>query len=638
MELMECKPPFATQLIYDRFLLAAKRLEYVIGGGSRPSQKHMKTRSSNLRGTTLKDFYRQIIKEIIDLGDPTAGQALQAIYWVWNAKEPLTEEVLRKAVDAKRAEDILEACRSLLVLSGINGFVQFSHTTTITEFLSDPTNFEDLGAHLPNALDLAKRCLSYLDSPEFESINVDYVPSYEPPSRTYGFGGYAATNWAEYVRGVDFPQRVEDLSYFRFLAAVPTRESVLRLNRRPTSSTILHVLAEKGLSRLCGVFFEAKARSAENIVLELTYSSDSLPISRDVLEEQINVDKLDSNGDTALHRAAVQGHIDVVMLLVQYGANVDVRDQYGRTPLSRAAARGHLKAVTWLVYEAGADVESKDNGGWTPLSRAAVNGHLEAVKLLVEEAGANVDSKDEDGQTPLSCAAMNGHLEMVKLLVKAKAAVESKDEDGQTPLSCAAENGHMEAVKFLVEAGANVESKDSEWGWTPLSRAARNGHLEVVKFLVKEAGADVTSKDSGGRAPLSWAAENGHLEIMKFLVNEAGADIESKDNEGRTPLSLAAYYGRLEVGKFLVKEAGSNVESKDWYGQTPLSRAAFYGRLEAVKFLVKEAGADVDATDNDGKTALELARQEGAKERPWSQRCRAVAAWLEEQAHGEDSA
>ena len=79
--------------------------------------------------------------------------------------------------------------------------------------------------------------------------------------------------------------------------------------------------------------------------------------------------------------------------------------------------------------------------------------------------------------------------------------------------------------------------------------------------------------------------------------------------------------------KFLVKEGGADVESKSNTGLTPLSRAAANGRLDVVEFLVKEGGADVESKDYRGNTALDLARR-GI----WDpERCKAVAAWLEEE-------
>ena len=252
--------------INDRFLVGKLRLEYVIGGGNVPFQEDMEFRSQRLPGNQVRDFYRVIIKDIVDIGEPTTSRALQALYWIKHAKEPLTERVLREAIGASSTDSILRPCMSLVVLSENDNFFQFSHTTTVSEFLADPKNFEDLGATLFSPFDLAKRCLEYLDSPEFESREVnDKIPYDLAVSNMYGFGGYAAEYWADHVRDVerDLLRGTDSLWHFKFLASKTKRDSMLKLNHRTSTSTILHFAAEKGLSRFYSLCLDAKAMFVE---------------------------------------------------------------------------------------------------------------------------------------------------------------------------------------------------------------------------------------------------------------------------------------------------------------------------------------------------------------------------------------
>jgi hypothetical protein len=253
-------------LIKNRFLVGRLRLEYVIGGGNVPFQEDMEVRSKQLPGNQVRDFYRIIIQDIVDIGEPTTSRALQALSWIWHAKEPLTERVLREAIGASSTDFILRPCMSLVILSENGKTFQFSHTTTVTEFLADPENFEDLGASLFSPLDLAKRCLGYLDSPEFESIKVDHeISYYTPVSRLYGFGGYAAKCWIDHVRDVEsnLLQGMDGLSHFKFLASKKKRDLMLKLNDR-TTSTILHFISQKGLSGFYSLCLDAKARFVES--------------------------------------------------------------------------------------------------------------------------------------------------------------------------------------------------------------------------------------------------------------------------------------------------------------------------------------------------------------------------------------
>jgi len=90
-----------------------------------------------------------------------------------------------------------------------------------------------------------------------------------------------------------------------------------------------------------------------------------------LLDLNIDPDIKDKSGKTVLHHAVINGHKDVVELLLRRGAEVDCKDYGGKTPLSWAAANGHVEVVKWLVLEGKAEVDCQDNKGKTASSWAA---------------------------------------------------------------------------------------------------------------------------------------------------------------------------------------------------------------------------------------------------------------------------
>ena len=58
---------------------------------------------------------------------------------------------------------------------------------------------------------------------------------------------------------------------------------------------------------------------------------------------------VDNNKDTALHLAAMRGHVPVLKFLLKHGADIDAQDRFGATPLHLASIMGHVSAVQYLI-------------------------------------------------------------------------------------------------------------------------------------------------------------------------------------------------------------------------------------------------------------------------------------------------
>ena len=99
----------------------------------------------------------------------------------------------------------------------------------------------------------------------------------------------------------------------------------------------------------------------------------------------MNVNGKGYNDSTALLYAAVNGHMEVVKVLVARGADVDAQDSVGGTALMYAVWKGHTDVVR-ILLAAGAAVDKKGRDGRTALSVAEKDGRAEIIKLLKETA------------------------------------------------------------------------------------------------------------------------------------------------------------------------------------------------------------------------------------------------------------
>ena len=139
----------------------------------------------------------------------------------------------------------------------------------------------------------------------------------------------------------------------------------------------------------------------------------------------------------SIHDAADKGNIEAVKQHLDSGRDVNAKDQKGKTPLHRAASEGHKEIVELLIAKgANVNVNAKNEFGSTPLHVAAFQGHKEIAELLIPN-GADVSAKDKYEQTPLHFAAINGHKEIAELLIANGAdGAQSRNLTWQSALPC----------------------------------------------------------------------------------------------------------------------------------------------------------------------------------------------------------
>ncbi|KAK9272206.1 hypothetical protein L1049_002577 [Liquidambar formosana] len=137
-----------------------------------------------------------------------------------------------------------------------------------------------------------------------------------------------------------------------------------------------------------------------------------------LLENGLNIDMVDQDGLTALHKAVIGKKEAVISHLLRRGASPHVRDQDGATPLHYAVQVGAMQTVKLLIkYKV--DVNAADNEGWTPLHIAMQSRSRDIAKVLLVN-GADMTRRNKDGKTPLDLSLCYGKdfksYELAKLL------------------------------------------------------------------------------------------------------------------------------------------------------------------------------------------------------------------------------
>ena len=251
---------------------------------------------------------------------------------------------------------------------------------------------------------------------------------------------------------------------------------------------------------------------------------------------EVDVDKVDTLGKTALMYAAKRNSSVCVQLLLHGGATVDMTDAWGRTALHFAVRRADLKIVE-LLLSSGADIETEDNKGLTPLNYAFSSDDIlhrrepkenseDLLQSMLNSTKKRVSLYKRDFVNVAYPMARTCETEsvIIKLLEDNSSHLSQRNDDGQMLIHVAAEFNKHRVVKWLIEkTGLNPNISDAV-GWQPLHYAAKGGNRETFVYLLKQHGADVNSATPSGWTPMWILTRNGWTDLACDVMHY-GCDV-----------------------------------------------------------------------------------------------------------------
>jgi ankyrin repeat protein len=292
---------------------------------------------------------------------------------------------------------------------------------------------------------------------------------------------------------------------------------------------------------------------------------------------------VNSSGQTWLARACAAGKLDVAkQRLEERPEDLNVGDNALNTPLHTASIDGHADIVK-LLLDSGCIVDPINVAKDTPLHDAIENGHIDVVKLLLD-AGANPRKPNGKGEDPYDLVDLvedredeDVAAEMREAISAAKersndARKSSEDEEmqdldnrmshpqGSPRQTPPAHEAHFPGVTNRRNAGTRAVKTSDRILYQPLNlselrkAAASNDVESIVRIL------DVHSNNLDDPKALVMAAKAGHHEVVGFMfaMGSFNPDPEPLANlpaESATPILAAIGRDNLQVIELILDQS-----------------------------------------------------------------------------------
>ena len=307
----------------------------------------------------------------------------------------------------------------------------------------------------------------------------------------------------------------------------------------------------------------ARTRTAESVFIDLCNA---------LLDNEVDINHEDNRGGTPLLECLHAGHLELVKLLVHFGADIHWQDMNRRNLLMFTFTSDlwwQSRPIIEYLATSGVDCFKQDSEG--------VNAFMLALSLIpgfmfVNQfvKGIIPDLTDLQGRTYIHYLARSDayhpdFLGQLSGLLKNNIDINARDKLGRTPVFESVIKGQLVTLKVLVDNGADIYITDSH-GVNLVLATFNEGFgircMAILRYL-RKMGVRFDSLDDNGRNAMHYLFMTGAnksdyhapginrsfcnwinysevlTDIFYFLDKIDGVDIFQQDKQGINPLMLA---------------------------------------------------------------------------------------------------
>lgn len=260
----------------------------------------------------------------------------------------------------------------------------------------------------------------------------------------------------------------------------------------------------------------AKDQDGTTLFHTLAKHNDMIMARNFLNNDYLDLNEVDNQFNTPLHKAAEYGHPSMVQMMIRYdrGLMINFKNKEGLTPLHLACQQGQV-AVVKMLMDHGAQVDPATHEQKTPLHYACENNNKTIARILLSHK-ANINAKTFEGWTPLHYAVQGNFASLVTELFSFHPNLEVSNGRGKTPydLALANKNDHLVDLlhQYYIHAKGYVER------YEPLIQEIRKGRVTNALNLIKSDKIGLEYMDRHGWTALHWASYKGYTEVVEELI------------------------------------------------------------------------------------------------------------------------
>uniref|UniRef100_A0A452FR14 Ankyrin repeat domain 24 n=1 Tax=Capra hircus TaxID=9925 RepID=A0A452FR14_CAPHI len=192
-------------------------------------------------------------------------------------------------------------------------------------------------------------------------------------------------------------------------------------------------------------------------LLQAVENNDPTRVASLIARKGLVPTKLDPEGKSAFHLAAMRGAASCLEVMLAHGANAMSTDGAGYNALHLAAKYGHPQCLKQLLQV----ISFPPRRTYPPFSLSPAAGGCISCSEILCSFKAHLNPRDRLGTTPLIIAAQMCHTDLCRLLLQQGAAANDQDLQGRTALMLACEGASPETVEVLLQGGAQPGITDA---------------------------------------------------------------------------------------------------------------------------------------------------------------------------------